>query len=113
MSKYGRPEDVARRHSPAAREERYTAILRLLAAHDQPLSPNQIGEAINADGIEVPRTHGHSGKLLGRGSAISPTLEAMKRRGWIARWPRPDGLSGGARIITRAGLDELKRREAP
>jgi hypothetical protein len=54
VSKYGKPEDVARRRSLAAREERYTAILRFLAAHDRPLTPNQIGEAINADGVPVP-----------------------------------------------------------
>lgn len=109
MGKYGSKESNARRLSPAAREARYTAILDVLSDGDA-WFPNQIGVAIRYGGIELSTPHGHSGKRLGEGSAISPVLQALARRGWIRWTSRPDGRSGGAYRITTAGLDELHRR---
>lgn len=103
--------DVEARRTPEAREARYTAALTAMADDRSPWTPNQIGMAMQSLGVVISTPSGFSGKVLGHGSSIAPTLRAMLRRGWITPAPRPGGLSGRAFVITREGLRELERRQ--
>jgi hypothetical protein len=106
--------NTAARRTVEAREKRYTAILAVMAEDRRGVDfPNAIASAIeHVHGVEVPHPHGHNGKRLGGGSAISPTLRALEHKGWITnKWHRDDGLSGSAYRITAAGRAELARRQ--
>jgi hypothetical protein len=108
--RYGNVEANARRLSPEGRRVRVLAILDVLASTPDEWGrwfPNAIGEAVKLQGVELSQPHGHSGKRLGAGSAIAPTLTALQRRGWITSVQRSDGLSGGAYEITREGRAAL------
>lgn len=108
--RYGNPEANARRLSPEGRRARMVAILDVPASTPDRWGvwfPNAIGEAIKLQGIELSQPHGHSGKRLGAGSAIAPTLTALQRRGWVMRVERSDGWSGGAYEIKTEGRAAL------
>jgi DNA-binding PadR family transcriptional regulator len=108
--RYGPPDTRTAAEKAADREAKYLAILRMLYSATEPMIPNEIGQRLKADGHRVPTPHGHSGKRLGEGSAIVPTLRAMERRGWIAWKPRRDGYSGSAYVLTLTGSHELRER---
>jgi DNA-binding PadR family transcriptional regulator len=112
LSRYSGPDTRTTAEKLVDREAKYTAILAMLDQTSGYLIPNEIGQRLRTSGHRVPTPHGHSGKRLGAGSSIVPTLRAMVRRDWIAWTPRTDGLTGTGYVITRSGKNELRRRRS-
>ncbi len=115
--RYG-PDDTRTRTQ--RREDAAHRVVAILAAVEQddvedraPDDPNSIALAASRrHGMPLRRPTGHSGKVLGPGSAIAGVFTSMHTRGLLTRVRRRDGLSGGGYRITAAGRKHLAEHRA-
>lgn len=88
--------------------ERMIVVLRLLANTVQPMTGNQLGRAIGFHTGQDHGKHSHNGRAMGPAQRVIGSLNGLRARGLADLGSRPDGLSGTAYSITKAGQDWLK-----
>lgn len=90
--------------------ERMQKVLSMLANAEWPMTGNQLGRAIGYRLGQDPGKHSHNGRAMGPAQRVIGSLTALRSRGLVDFGSRPDGLSGTAYSITKAGREWLARK---